>query len=102
MVVVSFMLGPALAGKDGANEVFVTVPTGEPLGWKTFEILTAGDALGAIAKEGFAWNSSHARFDGLGAYRPADGEEFERVIQARHDRHDRCLRQRHDNRTRPQ
>ena len=59
---------PSLA-LDGDNDVFVTVPTGENLGWKTFEILSGNDVLGALALEGFAWTSQHDDWDGLGAYK---------------------------------
>jgi len=54
---------------DGGNDVFVTIPTGENLGWKTFEILTGNDSLGTRAQEGFVWTNKHAKWDGLGAYK---------------------------------
>jgi hypothetical protein len=53
---------------DGGNDVFITVPSGTTTGWKTFEIITADDMLGALAKEGFDWTSDHDEWDGLGAY----------------------------------
>ncbi len=67
-VLMAHVWAPALA-LDGGNDVFVTVPTGENLGWKTFEILSGNDALGALAIEGFVWTSQHDDWDGLGAYR---------------------------------
>jgi hypothetical protein len=60
-------LAGTLPAIDGGNDVFVTSQTP---GWKTFEILSGNDSLGAKAQEGFSWNSNiHAEWDGLGAYR---------------------------------
>lgn len=64
---------PHASGIDGGNSVYVTVPTGKDIGWKTFEIISGNDALGDRAKEGFVWTAQHAHWDGLGAYRHDPG-----------------------------
>ena len=57
--------GP-LSAIEGSNHVFLT---SQAAGWKTFEILSGNDPLGAKATEGFVWNPAiHAEWDGLGAY----------------------------------
>ncbi len=53
---------------DGSNDVAVAVPVENLTGWKTFEVLSAGDALGSVAVEGFQWTGRHGAWDGLGAY----------------------------------
>lgn len=60
---------PQASAIDGGKDVYITVPTGNNIGWKTFEIISGNDALGDRAKEGFVWTAQHARWDGLGAYR---------------------------------
>jgi hypothetical protein len=62
-------LAGAAWGLDGSNDVMVTVPMDDATGWKTFELLSAGDALAGVAQEGFAWRAGHGKWDGLGAYR---------------------------------
>jgi|GEM_PF-3463420 len=60
---------------DGANPVFITKPAEVDNGWKTFEIITGGDELGARAVEGFVWTTAqHDDWDGLGAYRPPSSD----------------------------
>lgn len=63
-------LSPSLRALDGQGNVVFKSPTAKDTGWKSFEILTGGDALGPLAKEGFDWNNSDfTSWDGLGAYR---------------------------------
>jgi hypothetical protein len=50
---------------DGSNAVFVTVPTGESTGWKTFEIISASDVVNGLNFDG-TW-------DGIGTYRSSAG-----------------------------
>jgi hypothetical protein len=68
IAILSLLVGGAGWGRDGGNNVLVTIPTGVSSGWKTFEILSGGDALGGLAEEGFEWTSKHDNWDGLGAY----------------------------------
>ncbi|MEQ1828689.1 MAG: PEP-CTERM sorting domain-containing protein [Pirellula sp.] len=56
-----------------AQSVFLSQPTGAaPTGWSSFAIMNRGDTvplLGGTSGQNFSWTSSHALFDGLGAYR---------------------------------
>lgn len=52
------------------QQVFISEPTGVNNNWSTAPILTRGEAVPLLGGLGnFSWDSSHAKFDGLGAYR---------------------------------
>ncbi len=60
-------IGPVLAQQQ---QVFISEPTGVNNNWSTAPILTRGETIPLLGGVGnFAWNSTHARFDGLGAFR---------------------------------
>lgn len=74
---VSFWLGICVAtwattGFVAAQQqqVFISEPTGVNNNWSTAPILTRGETVHLLDGAGnFSWNSSHVKFDGLGAYR---------------------------------
>jgi len=74
VTLLSFLLIAKLGmAVDGVNPLHI-VPVNGASGWKTLEVLTAGDDLslnggGSRADEGFTWENNHLAWDGLGAYR---------------------------------
>ena len=65
------------------QQVFISEPTGVNNNWSTAPILTRGETVPLLDGVGnFSWDSSHAKFDGLGAYR-FDTDTLTRLCQSR-------------------
>lgn len=59
-----------MAAAQQQQQVFISEPTGVNNNWSTAPILTRGETIPLLGGAGnFAWDSTHARFDGLGAFR---------------------------------